>query len=63
MQMQADAAKVFPADDHSMEALGVGGIFLDRNSLPDLIRETVAGDAFLWTLGVIFAHTWPRFFF
>ena len=46
--IRADAA---PELLEELVHLGVLRIFTERNSLPVLLRDSLGGDAFLWTAG------------
>ena len=53
------AVQPLAGDFEAYEHLGAIGLFLERNSLPQLLRDSLGGDTFLWTTGVLlFADTW-----
>ena len=52
--MPRDAAEQPAAGNfEAYEHLGAIGLFLERNSLPPLLRESLGGDTFIWTAGVL----------
>ena len=54
-EMIGEAAVQLPAldDIDAYVQLGVIRLFLDRRSLPPLLRDSLGGDAFIWTAGVL----------
>ena len=56
--MNREPAVQLPAldDIDAYVGLGVIRLFLERRSLPPLLRDSLGGDTFIWTAGVLHCY-------